>query len=357
MFWYLFFATVPVLVSLTVSWRYKKSIKFDDKAKRTFLLWCGLALFLIIALRHREVGSKDSNNYYENWELLSTFSFNELKLFSKESNFEGGYLLFAWFFSHLFPEGQVVFIISAMIFTISVCRFIYINSKDPELSFVMYICLGLYTFMAQGLRQSLAMSICLFAIELAKKRKFVPFLLLVLLATTFHSSSIVFLLVYFIYGPKISITTGLVGAVISGFLVVFSKQIAAIGNEIFNREYEGEIESGGYVAVSIYIIILIASIVCAGTRRKDKDYSFFVFMTFFGGIFYFLRYVGVDVFERISYYFLFGQIIALPNAISRFDKNVSFVIKSTVIVLCIALFAYRLSGDGLVVYKFFWQQY
>ena len=78
-------------------------------------------------------------------------------------------------------------------------------------------------------------------------------------------------------------------------------------------------------------------------------------MTFVGAVFYLMRYTGVGIAERISYYFMFGQIIALPNAISRFDKSVSFAIKCVVIFLCIALFAYRLSSDGLVSYRFFWQ--
>ena len=355
MFWYLFFAAIPVVSSIIVSMHYKKSIKYNDKSKNTFLILCGVAMFLMIALRHKEVGSIDSQNYYSNWESLSSFSLNELKLFMKVTNFEAGYCTFVWIFSHIFPNGQVVFVITGILFAISVCRFIYKNSPDPELSFVMFICLGLYTFMAQGLRQSIAMSICLFGIELCKKRKFLPFVLLVLFATTFHSSAIVFLALYFIYGFTLNIRTGIGSFAIAGLLLAFSGPLAKLGNMIFEREYEGEIESGGYVAVTIYVIILIVALVFADKKRKDKDYSFFFFMTLLGAVFYLMRYTEVQIAERISWYFMFGQIITLPSVITRFDKSVSFVIKSIIIVLCIALFAYRLSGDGLVAYRFFWQ--
>lgn len=355
MFWYLFFATIPVLVSMAVSFGYKKSIKFNDKARRTFLLWCGIAMFMMIALRHKDVGSNDSNNYFENWELLSSLSFDGFKAFTIESNFETGYLLFVWVFSHIFPSGQAVFILSAILFTVAVCKFIYINSDDPELSFVMYICLGLYTFMAQGLRQSMAMSICLFAIEFCKKRKFLPFMLLVLLATTFHTSAIVFAIIYFIYGFTLNIRTGILSIGMSGLLLIFSRQLAAIGNMLFEREYEGEVEAGGFVAVAIYIIILVVAIVFSGKRRKDRDYSFFFFMTMLGAVFYLMRYTEVQIAERISFYFMFGQLIVLPNAISRFDKQVAFIVKCVVMALSFLLFAYRLQGDGLVVYRFFWQ--
>lgn len=355
MFWYIVFATVPIWASLIVSTVSKNSIKKDDKAKRDFLLLCGIAMFLIIALRHREVGSMDSQRYYEYWEAMSLRSYSGFKEFMNITRFEPGYCVFMWIFSHIFPDGQFLFLLTAIFFSFAVCRFIYINSKDLELSFIMFICLGLYTFMVQGLRQSIAMSICLFAIEFIKKRKFIPFAFLVLLAFTFHQSAIVFLLVYFLYGFNLNIKTVFLALGVAGGLLALSGPIATIGNQLFEREYEGEVESGGYVAVAIYVIILIASVFCAGKRRKDKDYTFFVLMTFAGAVFYLMRYTGVLIAERISFYFMFGQMIALPNAISRFDKHISFVIKCIVIVLCIALFAYRLSGDGLVAYRFFWQ--
>lgn len=355
MFWYLVFATVPVWVSLIVSSVSKNSIKHDEKTKRTFLMWCGFAMFLIISLRHYEVGSADSLHYYEHWEEMSLYSYSGLKSYIEIARFEPGYCVFVWVFSQIFPNGQILFILTAFFFTFAVCRYIYINSKDPELSFVMYICLGLYTFMVQGLRQSIAMSICLFAIEFIKKRKIIPFVLLVLLAFTFHQSAIVFLLAYFLYGFKINLKTMILGLGIAGVLLASSGPIAAFGNQFFGREYEGEIESGGYVAVAIYFIILTVSVILAGNRRKNKDYTFFVLMTFVGAVFYLMRYTGVGIAERISYYFMFGQMIALPGAISRFDKSVSFAIKCVVITLCFLLFAYRLSSDGLVAYRFFWQ--
>ena len=355
MFWYLFFAAFPVMVSLLVELNQKKSIKTNDKAKRIFFILCGIAMFLIIALRHREVGSDDSGHYYDHWEEMSNLSYGFLRSYISEARFEPGYCTFVWLLSQVFQDGQYAFVISAIIFTVSVCRFIYLNSKDPELSFVMYICLGLYTFSVQGLRQAIAMSICLFAIEFVKKRKLIPFVLLVLLASTFHTSSIVFLFVYFIYGFKLNIATGVLAPIVTGILFAFSSQIASLGNMFSRIEYEGEVESGGYVAVAIYVIIIVVSVIFAGERRKDKDYSFFLIMTFVGLIVYLMRYTEVFIDERVSYYFLFGQLIALPNAISRFDKNVSFAIKSVVIVLCIALLAYRLNGDALVSYRFFWQ--
>ena len=68
-----------------------------------------------------------------------------------------------------------------------------------------------------------------------------------------------------------------------------------------------------------------------------------------------MRYFGAQAAERISFYFAFSQIGALPNAIhitSRREKTHIYII---VLALAVLLFAYRLHGSGLVPYRFFWQ--
>lgn len=354
MLWYIFLAAFPVVISLIISCK-GNSIRTNDKAKRMFLFWCGLAMFLLIALRSQYVGSADSENYFNNWERLSNVSFGGIEAIAEETNMEIGYLLYAWLFSHVFPNGQFVFVFSAFLFTIAVCRFIYKNSEDALLSFVMYICLGLFSFMIQGLRQAMAMSICLFSIEFCKKRKFFPFVLLVLLASLFHQSAIVFLVVYFIYGFKLNIRTGIASVCVSIVLLLLSSKIATIGNLIFGREYDTEVESGGFVAVAIYVIVLAITIIFSGKKRKEKDYSFFIFMTLIGFVLFLMRYTSVRIIERISYYFMFGQIIALPSVSSRFDRHVNVAFKYSVIALSLLLYVYRLSESGLVEYHFFWQ--
>ena len=77
MFWYIFLTCFPVALSVVFN-TFKKSIKSNDKAKRIYLCICGLAMFLLIALRHNSVGSDDSFNYYNNWSYLQSLSFDSM---------------------------------------------------------------------------------------------------------------------------------------------------------------------------------------------------------------------------------------------------------------------------------------
>lgn len=354
---YVLLAIIPLIIMPIVNTYHKSSINTNDRAKKMFLLCCGVCLFIMIAFRNRYVGSVDSNNYYNNWLLLRQYSFAELKLYLETNPMEDGYLFLVWVLSHIIAEPQFLFVITGLLFAIAVCRFIYKNSEDVQLSFIMFICLGLYVFMAQGLRQALAMSICLFAFEYCKTRKPIRFVLLVLLAMLFHKTAIVFVIVYLMYYLKMNMVNYIAATAAGLVVLVFSSYISQIGNLLFEREYETAVEGGGFVAVLIYIIILCAACIFASQKKKNKNFVMFFYMTFVGFVTYLLRYTSVNAAERISYYFQFGQIILLPSVINNFDKSARLIIKIVVIILSIFLFIYRLSSSNLLDYYFFWQEY
>ena len=92
-----------------------------------------------------------------------------------ESGVEKGFQIFVFGLSRVFSESQWIIVISSLIYTVSICRFIYKNSEDVVLSCVMYVARGMMTFQMQGMRQAIAMSICLFAYEFASQKKLIKF--------------------------------------------------------------------------------------------------------------------------------------------------------------------------------------
>lgn len=335
---------------------------FGGNIKQQRKFYCvifGCLLFLMIALRHYCVGSTDSYNYYENWKNLSSASFGELKAVADDSLMEWGYLLSVWVLSKVLINPQWVFVLSGLIFSAAVCSFLYKNCENLLLGATMFVCLGLYTFMVQGLRQSIAMSICLFAIEFCKKRKvtgFLVFALLVVFAMQYHQTAIVFLPVYFLYGRKLeSFWTFLI---LLGYGAIFflSKYIIQFANEMFGRGYNNTVEGGGIVASAIYIAILILGLFVSKRKdRTDNNFSFFMFITAIGTVVFLMRYVGTLAAERISFYFMFGQLVVLPNAVEKFECKSKVLFTITLMGFSVALFAYRLYSSDLIPYLFFWQ--
>lgn len=342
-----------VLIPITNSF-YNVSLNSRDNAKKFFLLFCGVFIFLSLALRSRYVGM-DSDGYYYVWQCLKNISFDSFEKYAQDSDMEKGFLFFVWSLSKVFGNPQYLFVITGAVYAFSVCRFIYLNSHDVSLSIVMYITIGLYEFMFQCMRQAIAMCFCLFAVEFCKNRKFLSFLLLVLLAMCFHQTAIVFLPVYFLYGITLNTSTSLLSIIIGSGVLAISNPIAAIANDWFNREYQGIVQTGGYIAVAIYILIIILVILFRRQIKIDSSFSFFYFIMFIGLVIYVMRYTGVRIAERISYYYMFGQLILLPNSVQFLDTKSRTILKCLISILCIALFAYRLSGGDLIPYEFFWE--
>ena len=353
MFPYLCLAVFPVIFGVLYSLGKTTGINSDEKSKKTFLIVVGIAMFLMIALRSKYNGSTDSFNYYYLWREVSKLSIGNLPRYAERSPMESGFVISAGILAQIFPNPQYVFVFSGAFFAISVCRFIYKNCDDVIIGTVMFITLGLYGFMIQGMRQAVAMSICLFAIEWCKKRKFLPFVALVLFATLYHISAMVFLMVYFLYGLKSNGITALGFALFVGLLIAFSDLIIAFGNQLLESEYGVEVESGGMVASAVYILITVAAILVKKRGEENKNYTFYIYFTILGMIFYLMRYFGAQVLERISFYFMFGQIALLPSALNNLPVRERSLMKIITVVLCWALYAYRLTTFG--DYKFFWQ--
>ena len=141
----------------------------DKRDKKRYLLVCGLLLFLFVALRSYSVGSADTRNYMNG--MLRAIKSDSWEKFYNPDGFEVGFQMYTFLLSRFLYNPQWIVVISSAIFTALTIWFIYRNSDDLSLSITLYITLGLLTFNMQGMRQTLAMSLCLVAYELAKKRK------------------------------------------------------------------------------------------------------------------------------------------------------------------------------------------
>lgn len=355
MFWYLLLAAFPVMILPVVNTFYKTTIDKSEKAKKVYFFWCGLAMFLMIALRHNSVGSADSYNYYSNWGYLRSLSLEAAIEYIPGHIMESGYLYTVWALAKFFESPQFLFVFSGLFFSISICRFVYKNSKEPAISLVMFVCLGLYTFMVQGLRQAIAMGICLFAIEYCKQKKPWQFFILIYVATLYHSSAIAFIPVYFLGRIKLNSMTYFGTFTVGAVIMVMSDYLIDIANKWFQSDYYETVDSGGFIAVAIYVIIIVMAFLFQKEYADKQNYNLFFLLTFYGAVFYIMRYFGASAAGRVSWYYMFGQMILLPNIVASMEKRTREVATYGVVGLSILLFAYRLHDSNLIPFKFFWQ--
>lgn len=346
----------PIIIAFIFNSREgKPHVNANQRTKSVFLMLCGVIMFLMIALRSQYIGSEDSSRYFVGWEEISKTTFSGMEQYVEDSRMEPLFLYTEWVLSHVFIPAQFLFVFSGALFSVSVCRFVYKNCEDVVLGMTMYNTLGLFGFMIQGMRQSIAMSICLFAIEKCKKRELLQFVLLVILASLYHRSAIFFLIIYPFYGLKLNFKSCVILGAACTVLVASSGTLIQLGNEVVQAEYGHAVDSGGIVAALIYVLIIGAALFLSGKKRQEVDFSFFVIFTVFGMTLYMMRYFNAQVMERVSFYFMFGQLIVLPGTLRTFEKGWRQWATLGVMILCFLLSVYRNYNSELVPYDFFWQ--
>ena len=100
-------------------------------------------------------------------------------------------------------DPQWLLIVCAAITTFGVIFFSYHNSKNIALSIFLYIALYFYFFSMNGVRQFVAIGILLVASEFARRRKIIPFVLLIVIAVGFHNTSVFGIVIWWIYNPNL----------------------------------------------------------------------------------------------------------------------------------------------------------
>lgn len=351
---YLALAAMPAVLSLFFPNRLNYAdLSVKRQAERKYLFLCGLILFLFLALRSRGIGSTDTTNYYNM--MRRAIAADSWQEYYNPERVEIGFQFFTFVLSRVFHSAQTIIVVSAAIYTVSIAYSVYCNSQDVVFSMIMYVTLGLMQFEMQGMRQSIAMSICLFAYEAAKKRKIIPFMLLILLAMQFHQTAVVFAVIYIIFWLKYKWNYIFAFIAISGVFFYSSNYIIGFANELFDRHYYTSVDSGGFIASAIYFLIIAFALVFNRKLYTDRIQTASLYLTMTGCMCFLMRYVGTLAAERISFYFMFGQLILLPNTINCMKGKDRQLTKFIAVMLMFALFAYRLRGSDFLPYYFFWQ--
>lgn len=166
----------------------------DTRQRDRFVLRFGmLAIFLLLALKKETVGI-DIVGYKQQYLVSAIVPWSDTSFVY----FEPGYIQLMKVFSKLGLDFQVF---AAAIYAVCCSAyyfFILRYSKNTTLSLLFFVCYQFLVFYISGLRQALAMSVCIYAFMLAdgqrlkRWKSLVGAVLLVTLATSFHQSALIF---------------------------------------------------------------------------------------------------------------------------------------------------------------------
>ncbi len=289
--------------------------KFDDNL-RMFAKIC-LIFVLVYFAGFRDGLGHDYDGYYD---LLINGSFNEYTFK------EPGFSLFSNVVYHTELSPVFFFLIMAII-----TNYLFITSfyryKNIFLIIFIYLTVSIYYFNTFNLvRQMAAASIFMYSIRFVEERKFLHYLLCILLATSFHTSAIYLLPIYFIVNRNYSNRSLLIilnGSIIIGQLLKldlssFMSKYLTLYYWYFDGNDDTVYESG-YLTLLFNIVLILLIIY----KKKDEDVRYKVALNLFfiGVILYNLIPSFYFIFRFAAYFIIFAPII-LPSLNVIFPKKI-----------------------------------
>jgi hypothetical protein len=326
----------------------------DNYRRKLATVLALVPIFILMTLKGKSVGA-DTLDYYEYFKITRNLSLS--KMF--ENRQEAGYQILVKALNTVFTDPQILFIITGLFFCISIGVFVYKFSKNQTVAVVFYITLGLFAFMMTGLRQGIAMCICLYSFSYIKEKKIFQFLLLIWLAYYFHTSALFFIPAYFIANMKVDIKNFLIFILIFGFVMYFGEGLLIKIAVSTDYEQYAQIErtTNGQIFFAIVAIITFFSLIYQKKILALNPYNYiFINLNYLNLMLWGLRLIS-RVAERPSLYYMFATVILFEQLVSSIDEiSMRRTFYYGAIGLSLVLFFYRLNTNLMIVpYRFFWE--
>lgn len=309
-----------------------------------------LPMFLLFVLRYKYVGGDTIGyvNFFQN--EIRRYSF-EVLLKQDLMRSEIGYHIYVKLISLFTDNYTVYFLINGIVIFGTLLHFAKKYTENPFVFFFLFMTMGTYSFVETGLRQTLAMMVCIWAIDFLKDKKIIRFILLVALASLFHMSAWLFLLILplsIIKRLDWIIGTHIIMAFV--FFVGFA-DFQDIINEWLGYKYTvEETGNGGIFFVFVLVLFAFSLFMTYNRTSKIKGQSLIVHMAILTVTFWLLRLISRTA-ERISYYYIIGLYAYVSQAVQCRKDKLADLVKGVLIVVCFGLFVYRNLDTS---YLFFW---
>lgn len=326
------------------------------KSKNKFFIIISIATIILFqSVRKWTVGT-DIVTYLDFFDKLKNESIANFSVLF--GSIEIGFLYYNKLIAMFTSDNQMfLFVVSATIF-IPIGYVIYKNSLNFYLSLIALISFGIYNFTFSGIRQSIALAITFLSYEFIKKRQWLRFLLLVILASTFHKSALVFLPAYLLYTIKIkkkhfALIMGLVV-----FIFIFkSFLLRFLLSSAFEKYDNSEllVETGAYTMFFIMLLIYSISIFVQGKTKNPlvmNAYSNFMLIA----VMIQIAASESQIAMRAGYYYFIFITLLFPEIMTSVkEKKVRNGFVFITITICLVFYYLTTINSRLNPYLFYWE--
>lgn len=356
---YIYYA---IIITWLISYILLKPHPSKPASRFRYAVVAGLFLFLLMGLRKYTVGN-DIYRYIQG--LQSAIPEFSERIFIYD---EWGYQAFLVILKKIGIASQGYIIITSAIIVASFTIFYLKYSRNIFMSFFLHLTIGLFTMSMSGIRQTLAICLILLAFHFAVKKKLLGFLVVIIVAQTFHNSAIVFLPVYLVKNIDITRKKGILLLVITSSFLFIRTTLTPLLEIFVPDRYitRYELLSDAFKVNPLLIIIAFAiPAACLVFWKKiefinpnEKRIFSILFILACMNLFFNILSLNSNMLGRLSFYFLPFITVLIPNVISIIkDKKMRLIALYLAFVLPIIQFAISTPGGVYRIdrYLFFWQ--
>ena len=266
-----------------------------------------IGLALIAGLRGYSVGH-DTSNYANIFHNIGALKFDMLLTQKIYPGMESGYVWLCWIFARISYNFRWFLVVTALFEFAAVGIWIWRNSDKPFISLFVFVCM-FYTFFLTGIRQCIAVSILLFSYEDVKNKKLLWFICKVLLASLFHQSALIFIVVYILSYFKKPNKFIIASVVMIPRLFIIREKLFSTLINVFSRYNDFEVLTHGD-AVTYTLMLALISIVAIimmkarpiAKEQHRQEYVFCLNCVLLS--IWVMPFVGLNgVFMRVAMYF------------------------------------------------------
>lgn len=310
---------------------------------------CFLYILTIGIMRSESLGV--DVDIYRNY-FLNIYPNADIRFFLNNSNYDIAYVIFnkiVKLFTGNFRIFEIIiYCINFGIFSLIIFK----ESKCTALSFLIYTGLDFIGFNMSILRQSIACVLCFLAYHCLDNNKKINYFILVLLATLFHKTAILFLITYLLsYNRKevISFKSKIILILLSfiGFNLILPNVYS-----LYRIDYSDITVTGQGLNLLIFYIIsmLIVGIILKINKSEDevKKYE-----SSCGAIYIQMGALSFSLFTRITRYFAILFTLSIPNIIYKSKYRKAFILIYSLMFSFLFIYNLYRNEMNIVPFKLF----
>jgi len=346
--YYIYYGVVTILFFLLVKYKfyvsggvgfhYKRMMNQMNRQMRFFTLIASVFLALIIGCRSDHQGVDLYNTLGTGYfyiyhkinedsipEIIRNFATRGNAANFRYANFEIGFVIFCRLLGRFWENPQVLLLGCAVLSILPVGWFICKCSKNKWLSLALFIALPCFaTTMFSGIRQGIALGIVMMSYEFVRKKKLMPFVIVILVASLFHSSAVVALAAYPAYHIRIERKSTLLGGILMLAVIYFMKRPLFW---ILARMVSGRLALQENNSINLFLLLTCIFVLCVLFCKRD-DYEARGFTNILWLACAAQAFSGIHTLaSRVTWYFMMILVVLIPNILVNMNIKEKYILR------------------------------